>query len=131
MRICSPKDIPPTLDLNRLSFFSRWSGDFTNVYEVDGTSAKTFCFGYWYPSRDFPDNRAVCVIEEHESFRVTTNSALWQISEMSVERQNGWLIFSRLQDELSMDDLDSFLTDSRNFLEHLRSEGKRFASEKN
>jgi hypothetical protein len=125
MRIASPAVLPPSLDLNKLDFFSRWYGEFTNVYEIGDDPINTFCFGYWYPGSESEHSRAVCVIEEHERFSLQTRSYFWRIAEIDIERQDDWLVFSRQQEDLSSDALRSFLADCKNLSEHLRDEGKR------
>jgi len=131
MKIATSAILPASLDLKGLSFFSRWYGSFTNVYEVCVDPVRIFCFGYWFPNSDSEPNRAVCIIEEHEKFSLKTRSFLWSMAEITIERQNDWLIFSREQDDLSADQLSSFVTDSKSLLEHLRSEGKRLAPDDN
>ena len=119
------RDLPYPFNPEQLTFFSRANENIFNVTEAYDGSAKRFSFGFSCDRAEARESRAVAVIEELQEFVLETNSMLWRVAEIDVERQNQWVVFSRIQNDLSVEKLTDFLDDSKNFLEHLRDEGKR------
>ncbi len=109
----------------RISFYSRWNGECVNATELYDRPSRTIVFGYFEPNSETDVSRAAVVIEEPACFELETRSMIWRIAEISVERHDGWIVFSRKQNDLSPDALSDFANDSRGFLEHLKDEHKR------
>jgi hypothetical protein len=117
--------LPTSLDVKKLSFISRWHGEFINFTDRYIGPPQTFLFGYRDEGTESSISRGVVIIEESKRFPLETRSMLWRVAEIKVERQHEWLIFSRIQNDLSPEALESLRVDSQHFLEHLRDEGKR------
>jgi hypothetical protein len=122
---------PDSFDPRKLTFFSNWNGSVLNFAEAPDGTERVFYFGYLNDNGESRICRAVAVIEEHNKFSLETSSMLWRIAEISVERQDKWIVFSREQNDLSTEGLEDFLVDSKNFLKHFRDEGDRLNSNKN
>jgi hypothetical protein len=114
---------PPSLDLKKLSFFSRWYGNVSSFTEVPDPDAKIFCFGYSYDTGETSGSIAAIVVEEHEKFSLEVRSAIWRIAEIHIERNGEWLVLWRDQKDLSREALLDFVVDAKNLIGHLRDQG--------
>jgi hypothetical protein len=116
--------LPQVLDWSKVSFHSRWNSSVINFAETYKPEREIF-FGYVRHGGENDESRVVSVIKSTERLSIETRSTFWQISEIKCERHSDWIIFSRIQNDLSNDALLDFVSDSRNFLKHLRDEDKR------
>ena len=113
--------LPQVLDWCKVSFHPLRNNSAVNLTVLDKPE-RTFLFGHTDMESDNETSRVVAVIENYEVFSTDTRSTLWRVSEIQVERRSNWLIFSRIQNDLSHDALSDFLVDTQNFLNHLRDE---------
>jgi len=117
--------LPGLPNIKKLSFSSWWSGEATALTEVIDIGVRAFIFGYTVDSGEDSVNRVVAAFENDATFALEARSTLWRAAEISAESQPGWLMFFRIQDDISLAAQRDFFVDSKNFLEYLRDEDIR------
>ena len=83
--------------------FLFWSLDASGGVEIKGRWFELYGF-FQDSSEGGTRSLAIAAVEEATLLRLSTRSSLWRVAEIEVERRCDWLVFSRNQKDLSIED---------------------------